>query len=48
MNFPYSINRPWSDRFLPEIRRLVGAHLLDVAPDANDWREATDLMMRRL
>ena len=45
MNFPYAIHRPWSDRFLPEIRRLVGAHLLDVAPDANDWREATDLMM---
>ncbi|MEM1156002.1 MAG: hypothetical protein AAGI44_17845 [Pseudomonadota bacterium] len=41
----YSVNRSWSDRFLPEIKRIVGAHLLRAAPDPNDWHEATDLMM---
>ncbi|MGR3499453.1 MAG: hypothetical protein ACU0E9_11225 [Limimaricola soesokkakensis] len=41
----YTANRSWSDRYLPEIRRIVGAQLLDVAADAFDWQQATDLMM---
>ncbi|MDF0602311.1 hypothetical protein P1J78_16345 [Psychromarinibacter sp. C21-152] len=45
MNFPYAINRSWSDRFIPEIQRIVGAHLLSIAPDAFDMHEATDLLM---
>ena len=48
MNFRtnfYALNRSWSDQFLPDIRRIVGAHLLQVAPDQVDWHEATDLMM---
>ena len=44
MNFPYSINRHWSDRFIPEICRIVGAHLLEVAPEPLDLHHATDLM----
>ncbi|WP_187432378.1 hypothetical protein ROLI_008880 [Roseobacter fucihabitans] len=41
----YSTNRNWSDRFLPEIKRLVGGHLLETAPDPFDHFQATDLMM---
>ena len=41
----YSTNRRWSDRFLPEIKNLVGQHLLSAAPDPFDHFEATDLMM---
>lgn len=45
MDAAYSINRHWSDQFIPEIRRIVGAHLLSVAPDHLDMRQATDLLM---
>ena len=45
MNIPYSINRQWSDQYLPEIRRIVGAHLLQVAPNYLDQHHATDLLM---
>ncbi|REG46062.1 hypothetical protein EQ718_21620 (plasmid) [Paracoccus versutus] len=45
MDTAYSINRHWSDRFIPEIRRIVGAHLLRVAPEYLDTRHATDLLM---
>lgn len=33
----------WSDRYLPEVKRIVGQHLLDVAPLSLDRHEATDL-----
>lgn len=45
MTIHYDLNRSWSDRFLPEIQELVGPHLLDVAADEPDRRQATDLMM---
>lgn len=45
MNAPYQMNRQWSDQFLPEIRRIVGAQLLQIAPDYLDQNHATDLMM---
>jgi hypothetical protein len=38
----YSINRRWSDRFLPEIKQIVGAQLLREAPDEQDWHNSTD------
>lgn len=41
----YTENRNWSDRFLPEIKQLIGGHLLATAPDAFDHMQATDLMM---
>ncbi|MDE9449996.1 hypothetical protein J3R80_05880 [Aliiroseovarius sp. Z3] len=41
----YGVNRRWSDRFLPEIKRIVGGHLLREAPDLLDMREATDLLL---
>lgn len=44
MNF-YSHNRHWSDQYLPEIKRIVGAHLIQEAPNELDWHQATDLLM---
>ena len=41
----YRVNRSWSDRFLPDIRKAIGGHLLSLAPDPLDWHDATDLMM---
>lgn len=45
MTFHYNINRAWSDRYLPQIKSIVGAHLLAAAPDSLDMRRATDLLM---
>jgi len=45
MNAPYAINRQWSDKFIPEIRRIVGSHMLQVAPEMLDRRHATDLIL---
>lgn len=41
----YCGNRGFSGRFLPEIKRVVGGHLLETAPDPLDWHQATDLLM---
>lgn len=41
----YLRNRHWSDQFLPDIKRIVGAHLLETAPDPLDQLHATDLLM---
>ncbi len=41
----YANNRRWSDQFLPDIKRIVGAHLLETAPDPLDHFQATDLLM---
>ena len=41
----YATNRNWSDRFLPEIKQLIGGHLLETSPDPFDHMEAPDLMM---
>ncbi|WP_336042551.1 hypothetical protein [Pseudooceanicola nanhaiensis] len=45
MTFHYDINRQWSDRYLPQIKSIVGAHLLRDAPDFLDMKHATDLLM---
>lgn len=41
----YTTNRIWSDQYLPEVKRQIGAHLLKVAPDDLDQQQATDLLM---
>ena len=41
----YTNNRNWSDRFLPEIKQLIGSYLLETAADPFDHIQATDLMM---
>lgn len=45
MTFHYDINRSWSDRFLPQIKGIVGCHLLEAAPALLDMQHATDLLM---
>lgn len=41
----YSVNRHWSDQFLPEIKSIIGGHILQAAPDPLDHFQATDLLM---
>ena len=45
MTFQYDINRQWSDQFIPQIKSIVGSHLLQAAPDMLDMTQATDLVM---
>lgn len=41
----YSANRHWSDQFLPEIKSIIGSHILQAAPALLDHFQATDLLM---
>jgi hypothetical protein len=41
----YNENRAWSDRFIPEIKRIIGPRLLMVTPDHIDRTQAADLMV---
>ena len=41
----YTSDRVWSDRFIPEIKRIVGPYLLQVADLELDTKEATDLLV---
>lgn len=41
----YDKDREWSDRFIPAIKRIVGPMLLDAAPELEDQKHATDLMV---
>lgn len=41
----YSSDRSWSDRFIPEIKRIVGPLLMDATPDEIDQTQAADLMV---
>jgi hypothetical protein len=43
----YAYDRQWSDRFIPEIKRIVGPHLLEAADLELDAKEATDLIVFR-
>ena len=43
----YQEDRRWSDQFIPEIKRLVGPHLLGVSSFEQDTREAADLVVLR-
>lgn len=43
----YRADRQWSDRFIPQIKSIVGPLLLDAAPFELDAKEATDLMVFR-
>lgn len=44
---PYRIDREFSDRFIPAIKRIVGPELMEVAPADADMHEATDLIIFR-
>lgn len=41
----YATNRQWSDRFIPQIKRIVGPFLLEPASFELDAKQATDLIV---
>jgi len=41
----YADDRSWSDRFLPEIRARLAQHVIRVAPEVDDRRKNSDLMV---
>jgi len=41
-------NKLWSDRFLPEIKRILGAYLIGEAPQQEDAERNTDLIVLRM
>ena len=41
----YSIDRQWADLLIPQVKTIVGPHLLIDASAENDQREATDLIV---
>ena len=41
----YTVDREWSDRFIPAAKRIIGPELLDVAPLEVDCTQATDLIV---
>jgi len=41
-------DKKWSDRFLPEIKRILGEHLIQEPPIAEDAERNTDLIVLRL
>ena len=41
---PWQVDKGWSDRLLPEIKRNLGEHLLMAAPREEDVERATDVM----
>ena len=43
----YNSNREWSDRYIPTIKKIVGAYLLEESPEIIDMKEASDLVLVR-
>jgi len=41
-------NKRWSDRFLPEIKRILGEHLIAESPVEEDLERNTDLIVLKL
>lgn len=44
----WKMDKRWSDRFLPEIKRILGEHLIGSAPVEEDAERNTDLIVLRL
>jgi len=44
----WQIDKRWSDRFLPEIKRILGEYLIAEAPFDEDAEHNTDLIVLRL
>lgn len=40
----WTTDKAWSDRFIPEIKRIVGEHLIAVPPAEEDMLRNTDLL----
>lgn len=43
----YSADRQWSDKYIPEIKKVVGPHLLAESPVEVDQKQAADLIVMR-
>lgn len=43
----YREDRTWSDRYIPEIKRIVGPYLLEESPFEVDTKQAADLIVVR-
>lgn len=41
----YNEDRAWSDRYIPEMKRIIGPYLLVESPDEIDRKEAADLII---
>lgn len=41
----YAKDRAWSDLMIPQIKRIVGPYLLEIADFEHDAKQATDLMV---
>lgn len=44
----WKTDKRWSDRFLPEIKAIIGTHLITEPPFEEDAERNTDLMVLRL
>ena len=44
----WKADKRWSDRFLPQIKQILGLHLIDEPPVEEDMRHNTDLIVLRL
>lgn len=45
---PWQRDKRWSDRFLPEIKSILGLHLIGEPPEAEDRERNTDLIVLRM
>jgi hypothetical protein len=48
VSMSYLHDREWSDRYIPEIKAIVGSHLLVESPLEVDRRQATDRLKPQL
>jgi hypothetical protein len=44
----WKIDKAWSDRFMHEIKMILGLHLISESPEIEDQKHNTDLMVLRL
>jgi hypothetical protein len=44
----YGTDREWSDRFLPKVKAILGQHLIGAAPEEEDRKRNTDLIVLRM
>lgn len=44
----WEINKQWSDRFLPEIKMILGLHLIGEPPIEEDCERNTDLIVLKM
>ena len=45
---PWQVDKRWSDRFLPEIKSVLGTHLIAEPPVEEDAKRNTDLMVLKM